>query len=143
MIANPHNMYLPGLESVSYPPKQINTVAVKVTPENIGALSIEFESELLYTGPGLPHFYADFERIVGGEKTSVAVEIRLGDWIVVLWDEFRMFRDHEFQHTFHRNVDAELLVDHNLVPPISQGDFAPGGRGLMDPMATENSPITP
>lgn len=117
MIANPHNMYLPGMESVSYPPKKINTVAVKVTPENIGALSIEFESELLYDQrTGQPHFYADFERLIDNDqKTWATVEIRLGDWLVVLWDQYRVFRENEFAHTFRLNAvpSHELSVDHS------------------------------
>lgn len=114
MIANPHEMYLPGLESVSYPPKKINTVAVKVMPENIGALSIEFESELLYDQrTGQPHFFADFDR--GNDLDSATIEVRLGDWIVVLWDQYRIFRENEFANTFRLNSvpSHELTVDHS------------------------------
>lgn len=115
MIANPHNMYLPGLESVSYPPKKINTVAVKVTPENIGILSIEFEAELLYSQQtGQPYFFADFDR--GSDVDSATVTVRLGDWIVVLWDQFRIFRENEFLNTFRMNYAGlleEPSVDHD------------------------------
>ena len=105
MIANPHEMYLPGLESVSYPPKKINTVAVKVTPENIGALSIEFEAELMYEPEtDEPYFFATFYRPGDSEsRNSVEVEIRADDWLVVLWDQYRVFRDNEFKNTFRFN----------------------------------------
>lgn len=114
MIASPLNTYLPGLESVSYPPKKINTVAVKVTRENIGALSIELEAELMYFGTGMPHFYMDVERSVGEEKTLATLEVNVGDWIVVLWDEYRLFQEAEFMNTFDTNSgnSHELSVDH-------------------------------
>lgn len=116
MIANPHNTYLPGLESVSYPPK-VKTVAVKVTRENIGALSIEFASELLYfQNNGEPFFYVDLQRTnEDGTPGSVRTMIRIGDWLVVLWDEYRVFREAEFSYTFRLNAvpSHELEVDHS------------------------------
>ena len=122
MIANPHELYLPGLESVSYPPKKINTVAVKVTPENIGALSIEFETELFYGRPsGEPFFNLDVGRPTQENPDRfVTIQVHLGDWIVVLWDEYRLFRDHEFKNTFRVNyagLPEEPSVDHGSLEP--------------------------
>lgn len=117
MIANPHDMYLPGLESVSYPPKKINTVAVKVTRENIGALSIEFETELFYGRPsGDPFFNLDAARPTADNPDRfVTIQVNLDDWLVVLWDEYRVFRENEFAHTFRLNAvpSHELVVDHS------------------------------
>lgn len=116
MIANPHDMYLPDLESVTYPPKKINTVAVKVTPENIGALSIEFEAELCYSNNGLPFFEVEASRgTKENPKPNRFLQIRTDDWIVVLWDEYHLFRANEFEHTFRMNsANAhELPVDHS------------------------------
>lgn len=116
MIANPHNMYLPGLESVSYPPKKINTVAVKVTPENIGILSIEFEAELCYFNNGLPFFETEVSRGTEADpKPARHIQVRPGDWIVVLWDEYHLFRENEFLNTFRMNYAGlleEPSVDH-------------------------------
>jgi hypothetical protein len=124
MIANPHELYLPGLESVSYPPKKINTVAVKVTTENIGALSLEFESELCYFNNGVPFFETEVSRGTEAEpKPARYLQIRPGDWIVVLWDEYHLFRENEFQHTFrvnHAGLPDEPPVDRGSleVPPV-------------------------
>lgn len=116
MIANPHDMYLPGLESVSYPPKKINTVALKVTPENIGALSLEFEAELCYFNNGVPFFDTEVGRgTEAAPKPVRRLQIRPGDWIVILWDEYHLFRENEFNNTFHLNAvpSHELSVDHS------------------------------
>lgn len=154
MIANPHELYLPGLESVSYPPKKINTVAVKVTPENIGALSLEFETELCYFNTGAPFFEIEVSRGTETDpKPNRFIQARIGDWLVVLWDEYHLFRENEFKNTFQVNSANvhELSVDHSSIPefteedlqrnyvaPPTQGDFASGGRGLMNPTAVQD-----
>lgn len=90
-----------GAVSVSYPPKDINTEAIQVVPGNIGALSVELQTELCYRNDGAPFIEIEVGR--GTEqnpKPDRFVSIRPGDWIVVLWDELHVFRDFEFKSTF-------------------------------------------
>lgn len=97
MIANPYETNLAhlGAVPVSYEPKKINTIAIQATPENIGALSVEVESELFYDA-SRPYFGMRVER----ESGDRALTVRLGDWLVVLWDSYYVFRDREFINTF-------------------------------------------
>lgn len=118
MIANPLTMHLPG-EPVSYPPKNIETVAFQVTAENIGALSIEFEAELRYNGDGRPYFSFQAERSTPQKQESPAIlYVSPGDWIVVLWDQFRLFRENEFKNTFMTNhpvwTNKDEVVAHHI-----------------------------
>lgn len=103
MIFNAENfdIFRMGSIAVSYSPKHINTVAALVTPENIGAMSLEFESELYYNSDGEPYFKAKVSR----KHSSIAdfsreLTIYEGDWLVILWNEIRIFRQEEFEKTF-------------------------------------------
>lgn len=146
MVVNPHQVPLFGMVQVTYSPKNIGTFALQVTRENIGALSIEFESELKYDAAGTSYFQIDVGRRSEIDPDDfVRIGIQPGDWLVILWDEYRLFRDYEFKHTFRMNSDTshEPLVDHGSLPKMeelenrdieaSENDFAPGGRGLWAP----------
>lgn len=103
MIFNAENfdIFRMGSIAVSYSPKHINTVAALVTPENIGAMSLEFESELCYNSDGEPYFKAQVSRKHSSiEDFSRELTIYEGDWLVVLWNEIRIFRQEEFEKTF-------------------------------------------
>jgi hypothetical protein len=109
-----------GVVPVSYPRKNINTMALLATTENIGALSIEFDAELRYYGDsGMPYFTFWAKRN-GTEQDPTEWEqellIKPGVWIVVLKDEFRTFRQNEFEHTF--------TVDHVITPETEMTEYA-------------------
>lgn len=111
MIFNAENFDIFRLGSVAvvYPPKNINTVALRVAAENIGALSLEFESELRYDADGSPYFNILVERGASDEMAkSFNLQVFEGDWIVILWNEIRIFREEEFKNTFEfdRGPDA-------------------------------------
>jgi hypothetical protein len=102
------NLFHFEMRDCSYPPKDIHTMALEVTVENIGALSLEFETELMYHA-GMPFFPVSLARKPKGEDKEGSVrprQIRLGDWLVVLWDEIHVFRDTEFKYTFRVDTPA-------------------------------------
>lgn len=103
------NLFHFDMQDVSYPPKDIHTMALEITPENIGALSLEFDSELMYHhDSGMPFFVVSLARAPKDkEETKPRIrQIRLGDWLIVLWDEIHVFRDTEFKYTFRMNTPA-------------------------------------
>lgn len=155
LSANDFTGYHLGTVLVAYSPKGIKTEAVQVTAENVGALSLELDEELRYYDTGEPFIQFRAQRGTDDEpKTPAVVTLRVTDWLVCIGDELRMFRDFEFKRTFaiiQRNAH-ELSVDHssaeatgfttavepnelydNVIAPVSSGDFAPGGPGLLVP----------
>lgn len=95
------NIFTLGGEAVSYHLKDIHTIALQVTPGNIGILSLEFEVELNYSSEGDP--YIDVWVARGSAKNPEGdrgLTFRPDDWIVILWDEIHKFRDPEFKATF-------------------------------------------
>jgi hypothetical protein len=117
MIFNAENfdIFRLGSVAVSYAPKNINTVALLVSPENIGALSLEFESELKYDREGAPFFGVSVARETEGDPERCAsIMVEEGDWIVILWNEIRIFHQEEFEHTFqidHVTLNEDTRVD--------------------------------
>lgn len=103
-----------GTTRVSYAPKSILSEAIQVTPENIGKLSIEFESELFYREDGAPYFIFWAKRGTD-EAPEPRRQLRIvpGVWIIPLWDdELHVYRDVEFRRTFL--IEPELIVDPTL-----------------------------
>lgn len=101
-----------GGVSVRYSPRAITTQALQVTPENIGALSIELRTDLRYNEQGFPYLSIKVAREsaeFAEEKTRIYA-VRIGDWLVVLWDELHVFRDYEFKNTFQLNEDNSSFV---------------------------------
>lgn len=96
---------------VTYAPKDIQTMALEVTPDNIGSLSLEFETDLFYYENGMPFFKISVTR--GTEldtKPNLLLHVRIGDWIVILWDEIHIFRTHEFNSTFDIMTPLEKMT---------------------------------
>lgn len=123
-------------ELVSYEPKGVHTEALQVSPENIGKLALEFETEVLYDhNSGLP-----FLSIRAGRQTednldaSKQLFFRLSDWIVPLWGEIHVFRDVVFRNTFtfdNPNVAEVQAKNSQLSKDVTWGqkipwDAAPG-----------------
>lgn len=102
-----------------YTPRKIYTQVIQVTVENIGGLSLEFETELKYANATTPYFAIRVQR--QGENDGVERVFGLGDWIVSLWGEIHKFKDDIFQNTFDF---------------VAKNDFAEGGRGLAVPTET-------
>lgn len=117
MIFNAENfdIFRLGGVAVSYPPKQINTLALLVAPEKIGALSLELEGELKYGPDGEPYFTFTAERDAGdGMATTVQLTVYEDDWIVVLWNELRIFRQEDFEQTFQvDHVDYKAMQEYS------------------------------
>ena len=133
MIFNAENFHIfrLGAVPVSYPPKYINTVALLVTPENIGALSLELEGELRYNVEAEPYFKTWVSRksaeVEGG---SVCLTVYEGDWLVILWNEIRIFRQEEFEKTFqvdHGPDAVNVASDIWVKPEGSTETFAKVG----------------
>lgn len=121
------NLFHLGMVEVEYPPKDIHTMALQVTSDNIGRLSLEFETDLIYNGGHPPYFYIDAARdneAHGEELRSLCV--RITDWIVILWDKIYAFRDAEFKTTFSMCKDFELRSP-NAVRRELGYDPLPGG----------------
>lgn len=130
------NIYTLGGEAVSYSLKDIHTLALQVTPENVGLLSLEFEAGLRYERNGSPFFTFKGQRDVEREGLEFLVSVvHVTDWIVVLWDELHVFRDKEFRHTFSFDNAADHLM----------GKETPGGFGItsgeVDPNGTSITPV--
>lgn len=86
---------------VAYKPKKIRTEAIQVTLENVGKLCLEFSADLMYSGE-MPWFSFMAIRYKQDGLAGVPrdVIVRVGDWLVPLWNELHLFRDREFQNTF-------------------------------------------
>jgi hypothetical protein len=117
-------LYHLGMVQVSYPPKKIETMAIQATPENIGALSLELDVELLYDEMGNPYIAFKAERGTDEKpEEPMPVQVRVSYWIVVLWDELHIYRDVEFKNTFRinfANPQHELSVDRSSVPELEK-----------------------
>jgi hypothetical protein len=110
--AKDFNVYHLGMIPVNYPPRSINTYAIQVTSENIGALSLELQVGLRYDGDGVPYVKFAAERgTVEQPDTPDGLHVYVDDWIVVLWDQLYVFQDTEFRNTFHHSV-AEPTLRH-------------------------------
>lgn len=95
------NIFALGGEAVSYHLKDIHTIALQVTLQNIGILSLEFEVELNYTNEGAPFINVWVARgSAENPERDRSITFRPEDWIVILWDEIHKFRDPEFKATF-------------------------------------------
>lgn len=103
-----------GTVPVTYSAQAIRTEALKVTPENIGPLSVELHVGLNYiSSKGL--LYLQFDR--GEVEEPQAVEVQAGDWIVALWEQLYLFKEAEFRHTFKVNEPRVELFPEELAVP--------------------------
>lgn len=105
---------------VVYPPKALYTEGIQITIQNIGALALEFEAELVNNALVLMLERTDeHDQKVGAHRI-----FHLDDWIVPLWGELHKFQNDIFKNTFHF-VDEE---PGKLVP-------TPGNPTLFAPIA--------
>lgn len=118
-----------------YHPKGIHTEAIRVSAENIGKLSLEFEEELFYDNQGRPYFVFSAQRLDGTQvdpavapKDAIDLYVRVSDWIVPLRGELHLYREQTFQNTFSIDVGGVATP----FDPSGMNDFAPGGRALQD-----------
>jgi hypothetical protein len=109
---------------VSYDPKQIHAEAVLVTTENIGKLSLEFETELLRGGDGISHFYIKVARKLEQDTTETGMTgntllcVRQGDWIVPLRNEIHVYPDDIFRKTFDVIGPPLPILSHETVSEL-------------------------
>jgi hypothetical protein len=95
------NIYSLGAEAVSYHLKDIHTLALQATRENIGILALELAVELLYDEHDNAYFKIRVERGTDENPEAARVlHVRPNDWIVILWDEIHLYQDYEFRNTF-------------------------------------------
>lgn len=96
-----HNIDLSYLDWTEYvferKGKSTYVYAVQIVPENIGALSIEFESELFRVGVNGLAFTATVKR---GDKTGVTKSFELHDWLVIKDGLFVTYPHDVFTKTF-------------------------------------------
>lgn len=86
-----------------YPPINLGVKAFQVTERNIGALVVDFQTDLEYDGDGNPYFYLIALRdanIVTGQENYVRKHVTIGVWIVMMRGELHVFHDREFHATF-------------------------------------------
>lgn len=88
-----------------YPPKNIRVEAIQITPENIGALALEFEAELYYNQESGASFSATVERKTESGKGFALLPFRSGFWLVPLRDEIHLIDDYTFECTFVEDID--------------------------------------
>lgn len=128
------------MRAVSYPPKDIHTMALEATVENIGALSLEFKAPLrYYSDTGVPYFTFWSERKADDDTPAKRTEnlIRPGTWIVILWDEIHTFRETEFKYTFRMDTPAPHARDYPVEEPV---EIVPEDKVMVPAeVATEKS----
>jgi len=98
---------------VVYAPRNLQTVAVQVTPDTIGAMAIEFGCEV-QVGGNVGHLWLTtlLERTNDkGDKVPVEKVIRLGDWLVELQNEIHIFPPDVFNRTFSDLQDLHAFSD--------------------------------
>lgn len=123
------NIFALGGEAVSYHLKDIHTIALQVTPQNIGILSLELEVELRYDEFANP--YVTFAAARGSAENPErdrGLMFRPDDWIVILWDEIHKFRDPEFKATFSFDVPPASEVG------VEEGRLIAAGKHIGDPV---------
>jgi hypothetical protein len=117
IITPGHLTRLPVI-AVFYEPQAIQTVAIQVTPETIGAMSIEFGVEIGVSHPNLKSLPAAFERLSGkDEARSIERTIFYGEWLVPLNGEVLVFPADTFWNTFSQDKPAE----HAFEAQVSEG----------------------
>jgi hypothetical protein len=109
------NIYSLGAEAVSYHLKDIHTLALQVTEQNIGIVSLELETELLYNNE-FPYLNIAVARGTKEEpEEDRTLIVRPTDWLVILWDEIHLFRDPEFRSTFSFDgLSAPVVTDEEI-----------------------------
>jgi hypothetical protein len=114
-IITPGHLTRLPLIAVFYEPQAIQTVAIQVTPETIGAMSIEFGVEISVSHPNHKFLPAMFERLSGkDEACSIERTIFYGEWLVVLNGEVLVFPADTFWNTFSQDKPAEHAFEAQL-----------------------------
>lgn len=93
-----------------YPPTGMGVSAFLVTEENLGALAVEFESDLYYRNSD-PYFILRAEREsehVDAQPPVINIAVQVGCWIVSMYGCLYMFHDVHFKKTFAEAVQANL-----------------------------------
>jgi hypothetical protein len=119
-IITPGHLTRLPVTAVFYEPQGIQTVAIQVTPETIGAMSIEFGVEIgVSNHKCLP---AAFERLSGKDEVrSIERTLFYGDWLVPLNGEVLVFPADTFWNTFSQDklpehAEAENEVAKDIMP---------------------------
>jgi len=128
---------------VVYAPRNMQTVAVQVTPDTIGAMAIEFGSEVVNSDRSL-YLSIRLERVNDDDKKTVDNKtIRLGDWLVELGNEIHVFPPDIMWKTFSGVNDPahEMAIDEGI---ISKKEFHTSFMTLpVDLQAPEKLPDLP
>lgn len=135
------NIYTLGAEAVSYHLKDIHTLALQATRENIGILALELAVELLYDGNDA-YFRIRVER--GTDENPEAARmlaVHPNDWLVILWDEIHLYRDYEFRNTF--SFDGLSAPPIENVPRMTSGDVKTVGAQIEENFGQPTQVMTP
>ncbi len=148
-IITPGHLTRLPLVPVFYAPQNIRTFAVQVSPETMGAMSIEFGVEISINANTrcLP---CAFERFNGrDESRTIERTIFYGEWLVILHDEVLVFPPDTFLHTFSedRQPEHEEAVSRDVlsVEEFRTGfiTLAPGMTSPEDPNYQQQLPDLP
>lgn len=126
IITPRHLDNLPVLRVV-YVPQDIHTVAVQVSRETMGAMSIEFGVEIMTAQPNHRWLPALLQRRnAKGDQGFIERALNLGEWLVALDEEVHVFPDDTFASTF-ANDEApahEMVSSEGIMP---KEEFRPNG----------------
>jgi len=86
---------------VVYAPQNIETVAIQVNRETMGAMALEFGVEIMTAHPHHRWLPALLQRVNRkGDPGFIERALNLGEWLVALDDEIHVFPDDMFGSTF-------------------------------------------
>lgn len=136
IVNGSHLTKLPVIR-VYYAPRNLETVAIPVTVETIGAMAIEFGVEIERTNMG-PVICASFER--KGDTGSGVLKRRLylSEWLVELDGEVHIFPQDVMWNTFSQATEpAHLMAQDGL---MSKEDLREQLMGVPEPIQDEIQP---
>lgn len=107
---------------VTYIPRNLQTVAVQVTPETLGAMAIEFGAEIERgQGPNQLWIRTTLERDAhlnkDGRISKLEVMLTYGDWLVDIDGEVRIFPESVMWTTFSQAHDPahEMVASEGIM----------------------------
>jgi len=118
-IVTPIHLVRLPCQQVVYVPQNLQTIAIQVTRETMGAMAIEFGCEVQISHPNMRFLVALLQRYnVKRENGFIERALYFGDWLVVLEDEVHVFPEDIFgatftkfegdQHGFPEQIDETL-----------------------------------
>lgn len=148
IITPRHLDNLPVLRVV-YVPQDIHTVAVQVSRETMGAMSIEFGVEIMTAQSNHRWLPALLQRRnAKGDQGFIERALNLGEWLVALDEEVHVFPDDTFSYTFANDEQPLHAVAVNDVReelglPAFQGTAGTSFMSLPEGYTSQELPSLP